>query len=229
MKTFRRRTHTVASRSAHAHRVRRPAPLGSVAEQVEIPLPADLQKDRRFEGGSVALVDLEGDHLKLRFLRPSFVEDEGSGLTVSEAAALAKGGVEQVTQEDVRLVEAQAASAYQELRASSLRVDEAAGRLGVNTSRIRQRLAERSLYGLKDGNTWLLPVFQFRSNGLVPGVDVVVRRLPPDVGALAFARWFSRPNPDLCTRDDDERPLTPLQWLLGGHPPEAAAELAAAL
>jgi len=96
-------------------------------------------------------------------------------------------------------------------------------------SRIRQRLADRSLYGLKDGNAWLLPAFQFGSNALVPGVSVVVRRLPPDIGVLAAARWFSRPNPDLCTRDDDERPLTPRQWLLGGNPPEEAAELAAAL
>ena len=48
-------------------------------------------------------------------------------------------------------------------------------------SRIRQRLADRSLYGLKDGNAWLLPAFQFGSNALVPGVSVVVRRLPPDI------------------------------------------------
>ena len=29
--------------------------------------------------------------------------------------------------------------------------------------------------------------------------------------------------------DDDDRPLTPLEWLLGGNPPAVAAELAAAL
>ena len=63
----------------------------------------------------------------------------------------------------------------------------------------------------------------------MPGVGVVVKRLPVDIGALAVARWFSSPNPDLTTRDDDERALTPLEWLLGGNPPEAAAELAAAL
>jgi hypothetical protein len=43
------------------------------------------------------------------------------------------------------------------------------------------------------------------------------------------ARWFASPNPDLCTADDLERPLTPLQWLLAGNPPSPAAELAAAL
>jgi excisionase family DNA binding protein len=229
LKTSRRRTRTVVSRSTHARGVRWPSPLATVASQVEIPLPAALRKDRSLERGSVALVDVEGNRLKLRFLRSSLLGDEGLTLTASEEASLVKGGVEPVSEEDLRVVDAQIASAYQQLRTASLSVEEAARRLGVNASRIRQRLAERSLYGLKDGNTWLLPAFQFGSDGLVPGVGVVVRRLPLDIGALAVARWFSGPNPDLSTRDDDERPLTPLEWLLGGNPPEAAAELAAAL
>ena len=227
MKTTRHRVRRVASRPAHT-RSRWPERLGSVARQVEIPLPAALRRDPSFEGGAVALVHVEGDLLQLRFLHPLF-EGEASMLTASEESALARGGVEPVSEEDVAVVQARAASAFQELRDSSLTVDEAAARLGVNTSRVRQRLGERSLYGLKDGNTWLLPAFQFRPSGLVPGVGVVVRNMPPDISALAAARWFTTPNPDLCTRDEDERPLTPLQWLLVGNPPEAAAELAAAL
>jgi hypothetical protein len=219
----------MASRSTHARGVRWPSPLAAVAHQVEIPLPAALRKDPRLERGAVALVDVEGDHLRLRFLRSSLLGDDGSTLTAPEEAALAKGGVARVSEEDLRVVDAQIASAYLQLRTGSFSVEQAARRLGVNTSRIRQRLADRSLYGIKDGNAWLLPAFQFCANGLVPGVEVVVRRLPPDIGALPVARWFSNPNPDLSTRDDDERPLTPLEWLLGGNPPEAAAELAAAL
>jgi hypothetical protein len=206
-----------------------PSFLATVASQVEIPLPAALRKDRSLERASVALVDIEGNRLKLRFLRSSLLGDEGPTLTAPEEAALAKGGVEPVSEEELRVVDAEIASAYQQLRTGSLSVEGAARRLGVNTSRIRQRLAERSLYGVKDRSTWLLPAFQFGSDGLVPGVDVVVKRLPLDIGALAVARWFSSPNPDLSTRDDDERPLTPRQWLLRGNPPEAAAELAAAL
>lgn len=229
MKTLRRGGRGVAPRSARPRRVRRRSYLGAVERQVEIPLPAALKKDRRLEGSSMALVDVDGKSLKLRFLRSPLVEDEASTLTAPEEAALARGGVEQACDEQGRIVGAQSAAAYQQLRESSLRVEEAARRLGVNTSRVRQRLAERSLYGLKDGNAWLLPAFQFRPDGIVPGVGVVVRRLPGGIGALAVARWFSSPNPDLCTRDDEERPLTPLQWLLGGNPPETAAELAASL
>ena len=229
MKTSRRRTRTIAPRSTHSRAQPWRSPLAAVACQVEIPLPATLKKDPSLERRSIALVDVEGNRLKLRFLRSCLSVDEDSTLTAPEQAALAKGGVKPVSDEDLRVVDAQVASAYQQLRTSSLSVEEAARRLGVNASRIRQRLANRSLYGLKDGNTWLLPAFQFYADGVVPGWEVVVKRLPADISALAVGRWFSTPNPDLTTRDDDERPRTPLEWLLGGNPPEAAAELAAAL
>ena len=195
---------------------------------MEIRLPAG-QKERIPRGGSVALVDVQGDRLKLRFLRAPGLEDEAGGLTGPEAAALARGGVEPVSDREARTVLARAAAAHERLRSTSLTVDEAARRLDVNTSRIRQRLAERSLYGLKDAGAWLLPAFQFVARGLVPGIDVVLRRLPEGISPHAVARWFSIPNPDLATRDDLERPLTPLQWLLAGNPPGPAAELAAAL
>lgn len=199
-----------------------------VERQVEIPLPAALKGGRVPRNGSVALVDVEGSHLKLRFLRPSLA-DESALLTQPEEAALARGGVEPVSAEELRLVEGQAAAAYQQLRAHSLSVEDAAKRLGVNASRVRQRLAARSLYGLKEGNAWQLPAFQFVADGLVPGLDVVLRRLPADLSPLAVARWLATPNPDLTTRDDAERPLSPRQWLLEGNAPEAAAALAAAL
>jgi excisionase family DNA binding protein len=200
-----------------------------VARQVEIPLPAALHQLRSLEATAVALVDVEDDHLRLRFLSSPHFENEGSTLTLSEESALNEGGVEDVSVQDARLVQARAAAAYEKLRSTSLTVEEAARRLGVNASRIRQRLADRSLYGLKDGNAWLLPAFQFGSRALVPGVSAVLRKLPRDMSPLAAARWFTSPNPDLCTRDIDERPLSPLQWLFGGNPPQAAADLAAAL
>lgn len=196
---------------------------------MEIPLPPALKKERVPRGGSVALVDVEGQRLKLRFLRRTLIVDEGSTLAQAEDAVLAEGAVESVSGEELRLIDAQAAAAYQELRATSLSVEDAARRLGVNPSRIRQRLGERSLYGVKAGNAWLLPAFQFLAHGLVPGVEVVIRRLPSDISPLAVARWFGTPNPDLCTRDDEEHPLTPRRWLLVGNPPKTAAELAAAL
>jgi hypothetical protein len=195
---------------------------------VEIRLPAG-QKGRVPAGGSVALVDVHGDRLTLRFLSEPASDDAAGALTAPEAAALARGGVSPMSEDETRTVVARAAAAHERVRATALSVDEAARRLDVNMSRIRQRLAERSLYGLKDAGAWLLPAFQFGEAGLVPGIDVVLRRLPEDIGPQAVDRWFATPNPDLHTRDEEERPLTPLQWLLAGNPPGPAAELAAAL
>jgi hypothetical protein len=227
MKASRRASPKSAPRAAHARAVRR-SPRATAAAGVEIRLPA-AQTERIPRGGSVALVDFRGDRLKLRFLREAGLEDEAGALTGPEAAALARGGVVPVSDEEARRVLARAAAAHERLRSTSLTVDQAAKRLQVNTSRVRQRLAERSLYGLKDAGAWLLPAFQFVAQGLVPGIEVVLRRLPEGISPQAVARWFAIPNPDLCTRDDEERPLTPLQWLLAGNPPSPAAELAAAL
>src|SRR5437867_3851998 len=116
MKTSRRRTRTVASRSTRARKVRRSSSLAAVEREVEIPLPVALRKDRSLQRGSVALVDVEGHHLKLRFLRSSLLGDEGSTLTAPEEDALAKGGAEPVSDQALRVLDAQIASAYQQLR-----------------------------------------------------------------------------------------------------------------
>lgn len=194
---------------------------------MEIPLPSALKND--LPKGSVALVDVEGGRLTLRFLHMPARPVDAPRLSEAEQKVLAKGGVDSVSGEEVRLVEAQAAADYQQLCGSGLSVEEAAGRLHVNPSRIRQRLAERSLFGIKDGKSWLLPAFQFQRSGLVPGIDAVLKSLPSDISPVAVARWFDNANPDLCTRDDAERALTPLQWLQGGNSPKTAAQLAAAL
>lgn len=232
MRAYRRRPK--GEPRSHGRAVRRsPSETDSVGRevelQVEVPLPPALKRRHLPRAGAVALVDVEGHRLKLRFLRRALQDASPPALPEAEAAVLARGGVSTASEEDLRLAEARSAAAYQELRADSLTVEQAARRLGVNRSRIRQRLAGGSLYGLKHGHAWLLPAFQFADKALVPGIDTVLSRLPAGVSPLAVARWLSLPNPDLCTRDGEERPLTPRQWLLEGNPPEAAGDLAAAL
>jgi excisionase family DNA binding protein len=196
---------------------------------VEIALPSTARNRNLPKGRSVALVDVEGQLLRLRFVRTSLLETPPAMLSQAEQDVLTAGGVGPVSRERVQVAEALGAVAYQRLLDTTVTVEEAAERLNVNQSRIRQRLVERSLYGIKDGHTWRLPAFQFDRTGLVPGIDVVLRALPADIGPVAVARWLAAPNPDLCTRDREERPLAPLQWLLSGNPPEAAAALAAVL
>ena len=220
------RRHGRARPRSHRASVARPA---DIRRPLEVPLPPALRHRHGLAGSGVALVEVGADRLTLRFVEPTLSTLERPAITEAEEQALVQGGVAAVTGEETRIVEARSAAAYQHLRATSLSVEAAARRLGVNASRIRQRLGQRSLYGIKDGNAWIVPAFQFHAEDTVPGIDEVVRRLPPDIGAVAVARWFESPNPDLCTRDDEERPMSPLQWLLAGNPPGPAAALAAAL
>jgi hypothetical protein len=158
-------------------------------------------------------------------------------LTPAEEAVLVAGGVAKTTLEhgpQLRmLVQRRTASAYRALLESSLDVNETAKVLGVNPSRIRQRLDAGTLYGIKSGTAWRLPRFQFagarKIKDTVPNIDKVLCALPKDVSPLAVDQWFSTPNPDLCSRDDEERPMTPLEWLNQGESPGVVAELAARL
>ncbi len=124
---------------------------------------------------------------------------------------------------------ARTAFEYAILRATALTTHQAAERLDVNDSRVRQRLANRTLYGIKVDEEWRLPTFQFSRDGLVPGIDRVLARLPASWSPVAVYRWFHMPNAALEDSAGQGRPLTPLQWLQTGNDPDAVAELASEL
>ena len=117
------------------------------------------------------------------------------------------------------------AADYAALLATALTVAEAAARLGVDESRIRQRLARHTLYGIKDGRGWRVPLFQLDDAGraLVPGLDRVA---PHWAGAhpVEVARWFTLPHVDL--EDAEGQPVAPRAWLLAGGDPRTVAALA---
>jgi len=98
----------------------------------------------------------------------------------------------------------------------------------VNDSRVRQRLSEGTLYGVKVGDEWRLPAFQFLEKEPVPGIERVLPRLPERLSLVAVHRWFHTPNPDLQL-PEPARPLSPMEWLRAGQDPEPVAELAAGL
>ncbi len=147
-------------------------------------------------------------------------------LSASEIAVLEQGGFEL---EPLSLDNAhpliRSAAAYAALIGSSLSVAQTAARLHVEGSRVRQRLGERTLYGIKMRSGWRLPLFQFTDEGTVPGIEVVLPRLDPTLHPLSVVGWFTTPNPDL-TYGDDEEPVSALSWLMAGRSPGTVAELA---
>lgn len=122
-----------------------------------------------------------------------------------------------------------ATAEYAKLVNDSYTVGQAADLLGVNTSRIRQRLIgePRTLYGIKFGRSWRIPRFQFQGRRLVPGLEAVLPRIPPNLHPVAVHRWLTSPNPDLTSAD--QAPMSPLDWLRIGNPPGVVADLASDL
>jgi hypothetical protein len=147
-------------------------------------------------------------------------------LSASEIAVLEQGEFElqPLALDDAHPL-IRSAAAYAALIGSSLSVAQAAARLHVEGSRVRQRLGERSLYGIKLRSGWRVPLFQFTDHGTVPGIDAVLPRLDPTLHPLSVVGWFTTPSPDL-TYGDDEEPVSVLAWLMAGRSPQPVIELA---
>lgn len=115
---------------------------------------------------------------------------------------------------------------YAALLASALMPREVAERLGVDVSRVYHRLKERTLYGVRAGEGWRLPLFQFDLGGggfrEVPGLGKVLAALDPAFDPLAVQGWLTAPDPDLEVAG---RPVSPREWLLRGGDPAAIAPL----
>jgi len=112
------------------------------------------------------------------------------------------------------------------LRDTALSVAGAAERVGVDSSRIRHRLADGRLTGWKDRGGWRLPVWQFTGDSVLPGLDAVLAAAPEDQPPLVVAGFMTTPQQDLCTAGE---PTTPRDWLLAAGDPAAVARLVATL
>ena len=151
-------------------------------------------------------------------------------LTPAEAEALHEGGFElsgEALGADDAL--ARTAAEYGALVQSSLTTAEAASRLGVEPSRIRQRLTARppTLYGIRLTSGWRIPEFQFEGDRVLPGLAEVIAVLGPDLHPISFYRWFTTPNSDLVDRAGHQ--VSPRDWLRLGLEPSPVAALAADL
>lgn len=158
-----------------------------------------------------------------------------AALGVSAAAALTAGEVDAL--ESVGLSSAPWADGprgdplmrsiadYMALIETSLTTAEAARYLKVDVSRIRQRLRERSLFGIDYDGERRLPRFQFERKQVLPGLREVISALPEALNPLDVAEWFLTPNPDLELEKQDA-PMSPREWLLKGGSVDAVVKLA---
>ena len=153
-----------------------------------------------------------------------------SDLSAAEAVALRSVGAFKVETpieaDNDPLIRSQAQ--YMALLEESLSAAEAGKLLHVDVSRVRQRLRERSLFGIEHEGSWRLPRFQFERRLVIPGLAQILKALPTDLFPLDVVDWFVLPDSDLQL-DSDTAPLSPREWLLSGRPVEAVVKLASDL
>jgi hypothetical protein len=155
------------------------------------------------------------------------VQEPQSGLTSAEAAVWAEGmrGVDRAPARAAQAI-ARTASAWTMLLQRSLTVADAAKRLHVQESRIRQRLNEGTLYGFKQDGEWRIPDVQFEGDGPIHGIDRIVPHIDRSVHPLAVVTWLTTPTNDLLYNGSA---LSPRDWLLIGGAPDDVVALATGL
>jgi hypothetical protein len=161
---------------------------------------------------------------------PASSRRPASDLSASEVAALRSVGAfsdeAPIEADNDPLIKSQAQ--YMALLEESLSAAEAAKLLHVDVSRVRQRLRERSLFGIEHEGSWRLPRFQFERRLVIPGLAQILKALPPDLFPLDVVDWFALPDSDLQL-ESDTAPMSPREWLLSGRPVETVVKLASDL
>jgi hypothetical protein len=151
-----------------------------------------------------------------------------NALSEQEDAFLREGGAAGVggynkrsAAENVAII----AGEYAQMVATSHSQRDAAKRLGVSTSRIRQRLDSGSLYAVDGPAGRVCPQFQFVDDGTLSGLETVLGVMNKDAHPVVVQRFFLTVSPDLES-DTLGCALSPRDWLLTGHSPEPVKLLA---
>lgn len=104
----------------------------------------------------------------------------------------------------------------------SLTAAAAAERLGRSVMRIRGAIADGSLYGVRVGRSWLLPLWQLEQAKPLPHLRKVIAAIPEGASAVTLERVMTQPSDELYV---DGQPVSPRDWLLAGKQPTAVVDI----
>lgn len=154
--------------------------------------------------------------------------DESAGIPEAELQALGEAGISLEGSPADPSGAAQVAlghARFQRFRDEALTAAQAASRLGVSDSRVRQLISSGEVFTIPNSDGHLLPAWQFAGGRLVPGLPDLLKAVD-DVHPLTLASFMTLPDVDL---EVDGQPVSPVEWLLGGGDVETVTDLAAGL
>jgi hypothetical protein len=175
----------------------------------------------------ISPADLLGELSGLAEATPAGGSSPASGLTAGEEQALRRAGslVARMPAFGDR-ASTRTAMRSAEMTRAMLDVKTVAEILGKTEGRVRQRLTDHTLLGVRAGGGWRIPGFQFDEDTELSGWDRVMGALPHDVHPLTVARFLDTPHVDL---DVDGDAVTPREWLRFGGDVDAVVNAAAAM
>jgi excisionase family DNA binding protein len=139
--------------------------------------------------------------------------------TEEEAGVLRRGGLTLEPYAGERDAPSRIAASYAAMLSLALTESEVREMLGVGASRVRQRVADGSLYAVNVGRERRFPAFQFDERTLVPSIGEVLKAMPDDLHPLEVESWLTNPDPDLAMDGKDgetSETLSPREWLISG-------------
>lgn len=176
-------------------------------------------RDTSYESLNQALM------LVLEQMEPMVYGDPTRELPAEEQDVLRQGGLALEPQPGPDPM-ARTVVKYAAIVARSLSSKAVSRRLGLSQGRIRQMIAERSLYSFLIGRHRYIPDFQFQRNRLVPNIAAVNKALPYDLHPVEVYNWYHLPNLDLFLDENIDDTVRPLDWLRGGYNAEQVVFLA---
>jgi len=102
---------------------------------------------------------------------------------------------------------------YARLIESGLTTEQVGCKLHVDVAAVRKRIDERTLWAIKDNGRWLLPALQFDEDGVIPGMDRIIRLVSVGMHPLSVCGLLTRPQPELS---QGGAPVSLMEWLRAG-------------
>ncbi|VAX14570.1 hypothetical protein MNBD_GAMMA24-1592 [hydrothermal vent metagenome] len=149
-------------------------------------------------------------------------------LSEQEAAFLRRGGavgldepLKDRSRKNIMVI----ASEYAEMVAHAYTQKEVADLLKVTTSRIRQRIDAGTLYSIESNRGRVCPRWQFSQAATLPGIERVLKAISSKAHPVAVQHFFLSISADLESPTLNQT-LSPRDWLISGHNPDAVVILA---